>query len=227
MAQPGYRHRILVIDRSGSIADILSGQQSGMREFFGSEAGVPGKATYSLWDFDHEIRCLHSFAAMEEVRGYQIEPRGTTAMYDAIGLAVAAERARIAGMEKGAQPEDVTVIVSSDGLNNVSDQLHNATRLNALLAAVQAGGGARWNPWRVLYMGCNQDAIKEGGYIGTRYGMTVNTVSTDDGQRNAWKMSADYLRRAPVAAAAAGGYEVTPEERSLGESAETNDAPAG
>jgi hypothetical protein len=120
VTQPGYRHRIIIMDRSGSIADILAGQQSGLREFFGSEARVPGKATFSLWDFDTEIRCVHSLAPLDTVRGYVIEPRGSTAMHDAVGDAVAAEGERIAALPEDARPEDVTVIIASDGMENAS-----------------------------------------------------------------------------------------------------------
>jgi hypothetical protein len=77
--------------------------------------------------------------------------------------------------------------------------------------------------WRVLYMGCNQDALKEGAKIGTRSGLSVNTVSSDTGQRRAWKMSSNYLGRVPVASAAAArgqSTDLSPEERSLGESGE-------
>jgi hypothetical protein len=218
MTQQGYRHRILILDRSWSINSILKGQQSGLDEFFGSEASVPGKATYSLWDFDDEIRCFASFAALDEVRGYRIKPRGQTAMLDAIGDAVEAEGNVLARTPEGERPEDVTVIISSDGLENASIR-HTASQVEEMLRDQQDV-----YHWRVIYMGCNQDALKEGEKIGTRRGQTVNTVSTDDGQYRSWKMSASYLSRVPVAAAAGSAdLDFTPEERSLGESAEGDD----
>jgi hypothetical protein len=220
MTQQGYRHRILILDRSWSINSILKGQQSGLDEFFGSEASVPGKATYSLWDFDDEIRCFASFAALDEVRGYRIKPRGQTAMLDAIGDAVEAEGNVLARTPEGERPEDVTVIISSDGEENASTR-HTAAQVEEMLRDQQDV-----YKWRVIYMGCNQDALKEGAKIGTRRGQTVNTVSTDDGQYRSWKMSASYLSRVPVAAAAGSAdLDFTPEERSLGESAEGDDTP--
>jgi hypothetical protein len=213
VTQPGYRHRIIVMDRSGSINDILEGQQSGLSEFFGSEGQVPGDATYSLWDFDTRIRCVHSFASLNEVKDYKIEPRGGTAMYDAVGDAVNAEGAKLAGLPEDKRPEDVTVIVASDGLEN-SSQRWTGTEVKNLLAVQQDT-----YKWRVIYMGCNQDAFKEGEKIGTRRGLTVNTVSSDAGSRNSWKMSANYLSRVPVASAAAPDSLVfSDKERALGES---------
>lgn len=225
MTQQGYRHRLLVVDRSGSIKNILEGQQSGLTdEFFPSEEKVEGKATYSLWDFDSEIRCLYSFASLSKVRGYKIEPRGMTAMLAAIGTAVSAERAWIAGLPQAKRPEDVTVIISSDGLEN-SWQQWSAAEVKELLETVQQdpqGKEPAHVKWRVLFMGCNQDAVKEGERIGTRGGLTVNTVSTNEGSRNAWRGMSNYITSAPVASASAGGYVMDHESRLIAENKVTD-----
>jgi hypothetical protein len=215
VTQQGYRHRILVIDRSGSIQHILGGQQSGLSEFFGSEAKVPGRATFSVWDFDDEVRCIGGFAPLEEVRGYRIKPRNMTALYDAIGTALVREGELLAALPEDKRPEDVTMIISTDGLENASQQYTSAS-VRALLEEQRARYG-----WRVLYMGANQDAFAEGEKFGATRGMTVNSVGTDAGSRNSWKMSADYLSRVPVASAAAvGSLDLTDDERVLGESGE-------
>lgn len=212
MTQPGYRHRIIVMDRSGSIADILAGQQSGLREFFRSEGQVPGKATYSLWDFDTEIRCRASLAPLDTVMSYVIEPRGGTAMYDAVGDAVSAEGEKLAALPEAERPEDVTVIIASDGLENRS-QRRSGPEVRQMLGRQQDAYG-----WRVIYMGTNQDAFAEGAKIGTRASLSVNYVNSDTGSQNAWAAASSMLSRAPVAMASAGGYEFNEDERNLGES---------
>jgi hypothetical protein len=196
VTQPGYRHRIIIMDRSGSIADILAGQQSGLREFFGSEAQVPGDATFSLWDFDTEIRCLHSLAPLDTVKGYVIEPRGNTA----IGDAVSAEGERLAALPEDARPEDVTVIIASDGLENASRR-RAGPEVKAMLDHQQDAYG-----WRVIYMGTNQDAFAEGAKLGARANLTVNYANSNTGSHNSWAATSDLLSRAPVAMAAPGGY---------------------
>jgi hypothetical protein len=217
MTQPGYRHRILVVDRSGSISNVLTGQQSGLEEFFMSESRVPGKATYSLWDFDSEIRCVHSFASLEDVRGYRIEPRDMTALYDAAGDAVETEGRQLAAVPEDQRPEDVVVIISSDGQEN-SSRRRTGGEVKKLLELQQDT-----YKWRVLYLGFGAAAFAEGAKIGTRPGLTVNSVNSDTGAQNAWQMSSDYLARVPVASAAAAAgqpADLTDEERALGESGE-------
>lgn len=213
MTQPGYRHRIIIMDRSGSIGSILAGQQGGLKEFFGSEALVPGRATYSLWDFDTEIRCLHSLAPLDTVTGYVIEPRGGTAMNDAVGDAVSAEGEKLAALAEDGRPEDVTVIIASDGEEN-SSRRRTGPEVKAMLDHQQDAYG-----WRVIYMGTNQDAFAEGAKLGARQDLTVNYASTNTGSLNSWTATAGLLSRAPVAAAAAGGYEYSTAERDLAESA--------
>jgi hypothetical protein len=218
----GYRHRVIVQDRSGSMNDILEGAQAGLEEFIAGEAVLPGSVTISLWDFDTEVRCVHSFAPPAEVRGYQIRPRGGTNMYDAVMLAVRGEGSKLAGMAEWERPEDVTVLIASDGRHNTTVE-HDGPEVKALLSQQQETYG-----WRVLYMGCGQDAFDEGERMGTRGGLSVNTVRSNAGQRSAWKMSSDYLDRVPVASAAGAmgqSTDLSPEERSLGESGE-EEAPA-
>lgn len=215
MTQAGYRHRIIVQDRSGSMEKILDGAQDGLDEFLAGEAKAPGKVTVSLWDFDTEIRCVASFRPPDEAAGYLIVPRYGTDLYGAVGRAVTEEGVILAALPEDERPEDITVLIASDGDHNTTVE-YTGDQVKALLDRQQDEFS-----WRVLYMGCNQDALKEGAAIGTRGGLTVNTVGSSTGQRNAWKMSSDYLDRVPVAAAATmDSYDLTDEERSLGESGE-------
>jgi hypothetical protein len=213
VTQPGYRHRIIVMDRSGSIESILAGQQSGLGEFFASEEKVPGKATFSLWDFNADIRCRASLAPLDTVRTYVIEPHGGTAMHDAVGDAVAAEGEKLAALPEGERPEDVTVIIASDGLEN-SSQRRTGPEVKAMLDHQQDAYG-----WRVIYMGTNQDAFAEGARFGARGDLTVNYANGNTGSANARPGAAAMLSRAPVAMASAGGYEFSEDERNIAESA--------
>lgn len=214
MTQPGYRHRIIVMDRSGSIRSILAGQQSGLEEFLKSERGLPGKLTVSLWDFDEEIRCMYSFATADDALTYRIEPRGMTAMYDAIGDAVEEEGRRLSLMAEGERPEDVTVVIASDGLENASAR-RDGGAVKEMLDRQQKAYG-----WRVIYMGTNQDAIREGAKMGVTMDMAVNYSASSTGSQNSWASSASLLRRAPVAMASPAGYAFNEEERALAESEE-------
>jgi hypothetical protein len=215
MTQAGYRHRIIIQDRSGSMGDdddFLAGAQRGLEEFLRGAAKAPGRVTVSLWDFDTEIRCVHSFVPPEHA-AYRIQPRGGTNLYGAVGQAVTTEGEALAALPEGERPEDVTVLVASDGKHNTTMDWTGA-RVKALLERQQGEYS-----WRVLYMGCGTEAFNEGERIGTHGGLTVNTAHSGAGQQAAWKMSGNYLDRVPVASAATmDSYVLSDEERALGES---------
>lgn len=220
MTQAGYRHRILVIDHSASIKTIVAGQQSGLRELIDSEAALPGTVTFSLWQFDDEIECVHSFAAADQVRDYLIVPHGMTAMYDAIADAVIAEGVALAALAEDERPEDVTVLIASDGLENASKRF-TGTEVAELLR-VQKDDYS----WRVLYMGTNQDALKEGEKFGVVNDSSLDYHASDAGSANAWKMSAHLMSRAPVASAAPGGQGFSYNEAERAVAASDEDSPS-
>jgi hypothetical protein len=200
---------------------IITGAQAGLREFFSNEAALPGEVTLSLWDFDNpgNIRCLHSFARPAEAASYIIEPRGMTALYDAIAEVVAAEGAKLAALSEDERPEDVTVIIASDGEENQSAKYpkpHGGPLVKAMLDHQQEVYG-----WRVLYLGTNQDALAESAAIGVAGGSTLSYVNTSTSTQNSWGATNDLLTRAPVAAAVPGGqgFVYSRMERQKGESA--------
>jgi hypothetical protein len=213
MTQSGYRHRILIVDRSGSMEDILAGMQSGYREFIQSErAATPdyGKLTISLWDFDDEICRRHAFAAVDDVAGYVLEPRGKTALYDAQADAIDREGEDLARLPEDQRPEDVTVLTITDGLNNVSRR-HTAATVKAKITHQETVYG-----WRFLLIGTNIDVAAEAAATGVHHGQSLSYATSSAGSQGAWRASASYLLRAPVAAAAsAGSLSFTDEERQL------------
>lgn len=219
MTDSAYRHRILIVDKSGSIASILAGQQEGLGEFWNSEATVEGKATYSVWEFDDRVRNVCSFAPLAVARDYEIVPGGTTALYDAICTAFKEEGGVLERMPEQVRPADVTVVICTDGLNNSSARyikrdVRDAVRLQR-----------ETYKWRIIYMGTNQNAVEQATDIGVSRGMTLNYAASDYGSVNTWSATSDLLRNTPVAAAApqGQGYVFTEEQRERGESAESPD----
>lgn len=219
MTRANYRHRIIIQDRSGSMGDsakILAGAQEGLDEFLAGETDPhrTDKVTVSLWDFDTEIRCVASFEEPEAIAdlGYRIEPRGGTNLYGAVGQAVTEEGIILGALPEDQRPADVVVLIASDGKHNSTTDW-TGERTRTLLKQQQDDYA-----WRVIYMGCGEEAFREGDRMGTHRGLTVNSVS----MRSGYKMSSDYLSRVPYAAAAAsaGGLEaldLTEEERAVGE----------
>lgn len=197
MTNPRYQHNILIIDRSGSIESILDGMQDGLREFLGSrgelhfsQGGELEDITASLWQFDDKIDCAGSFQPVTSFTGYRILPRGMTALYDAVGMAVTSEGEQLAALPEDRRPGQVIVIIASDGRENRSREW-TGPRVRELLERQQRDYG-----WQVIYLGTNQDAFAESHAMGVAtHDSVLDYSSTSHGARNAWAGTAGAVKR--------------------------------
>ncbi len=196
MTQAGYRHRIIIRDRSFSVRSygLTEGFQSGYDEFVASEAALPGRVTFSVWDFDDEILNPVSFGTPESAAGLKIVPRGNTALFDAVGRAVVTEGEKLAAVPEDERPEDVTLIITTDGEENCSQE-YRGPQVAELLKRQQEGYS-----WRVLFNGpAGIDVFAQAGSVGVGKGSSLSYALSAAGAAGNYRASANLLRRAPVA----------------------------
>jgi hypothetical protein len=103
------------------------------------------------------------------------EPRGSTPLYDAIGLLVERVDAHVAG---GGHDADQVVIVLTDGLENSSRKFEQKQIFTTIADRRERG-------WTFVFLGANQDSYAAGGAMGVAVGNTANWDSTADGTRHA------------------------------------------
>jgi hypothetical protein len=92
MPNPELTHITLILDRSGSMSSILDQAIDGFNTCITEQRGLPGAATLTLVQFDDEVELVHRAVDLPTVPPLTPEtfvPRGPTALYDAIGRAVA------------------------------------------------------------------------------------------------------------------------------------------
>lgn len=204
MTQPGYRHRVVIFDRSGSMAKIKAGMESGFSEFIQGEVKrlpANGKLTFSLWDFDDEIRRVRTFTAAEAVAGYRLEPRGMTALYDAEGTAIEQEGRDLAAMPEEERPEDVTVLVVTDGRDNRSRR-YTAASINEAITHQQ-----QKYAWRFILLGTSYDVAVEAEATGVSIARSLSYGNSAAGAKGMWASVSSYLARVPVTSAASQAAE--------------------
>ena len=83
MTDPNYTAMLLVIDRSGSMAGIRDDMVGGLTTMLAEQAVEPGLLTVDIVTFDTEIEIQCSLADPKDVT-VTLEPRGRTALFDAI-----------------------------------------------------------------------------------------------------------------------------------------------
>lgn len=158
-----YTHIIMVLDRSGSMNSGKNDTIGGVNTFVEQQAAQPGRCTFTLAQFDHEHEVLYSFAPIADVvprSATNYQPRGNTALLDAIGRTVVAEGEKLAALPESDRPGLVVVVVVTDGEENASEDW-TLDRARALLEGQQ-----RDYNWQVTFLGASLDVAAQSSQLG-------------------------------------------------------------
>ena len=146
---------LLVIDRSGSMSTIRDDMVGGLTELLRNQAAEPGRATVDVVLFDDRIETT-------VVVRIEVEPRGRTALHDALGRSIDAFGARLAALNEADRPGTVIVVVATDGRENASREF-TGEQVRAMVERQQ-----HEYAWDFVFLGANQDAVTTGGALGFR-----------------------------------------------------------
>ena len=152
MADTDYTALLIVLDRSGSMSSIRDDMVGGLERMLQEQAAQPGMLTVDIVTFDDQIEHTHVSAAPEEVR-IELQPRGGTALYDAVGIAVNGFHERLSALPEHARPAMVQVIVVTDGHENQSRE-YTAATIRALIEQRR-----KQSSWDFVFLGADQDAV--------------------------------------------------------------------
>lgn len=117
-----YTHLTLVVDRSGSMITIREDAEGGVNALIAAQAVLPGAITLTLVEFDHSIDTAldHVLLNAADLPKYHLQPRGSTALFDAIGHAITQTGTWLAGLDEADRPGKVIFAVMTDGEENSS-----------------------------------------------------------------------------------------------------------
>lgn len=158
----------LVIDRSGSMSSVLDDAQGGVNAFLAEQARQPGDALLTLVQFDTEYEFIHRGVPIRQVPPYELRPRGSTALLDAVGRAVNETGERLAKMAEADRPGLVVFVVLTDGQENSSHEFTKA-EIKKMIEHQQSV----YN-WQFTFLGANQDAFAEAGGMGIQAAGVAN-----------------------------------------------------
>jgi len=173
-------HIHCVLDRSGSMANIIDDSIGGLNAFLDDQRDLPDDATISIAFFDHEYEMYIEMMDIKEVKNLtrkDWQPRGTTALNDAIGKSVNDLKTKFAklGNEK---PDKVLICVVTDGHENSSREF-KPEMVKKLITDCENNDN-----WAFVYLAANQDAFAVGSSLGFSGGNTINYMATADGVTN-------------------------------------------
>lgn len=173
-ASPKSTEIVLLLDRSGSMEPLRAATIRGVNEFLDGQRGASDEAFISIYQFDHEFSAVYEAApaaSAPPITEGNYQPRGSTALLDAIGETVERTRLRVDCCDDDPR---VVLAIMTDGLENASRRFGRRA-VERLLGACERQG------WQILFLGANMDAIAEGQRIGVPRAKSASFVASPAG----------------------------------------------
>lgn len=188
MVNQDYTHLALVIDRSGSMQSIKSDMEGAIQNLLDEQAKLPGKliVDVTLFDTKLEFPVVGETPDKIETAGL-IDPRGMTALFDAIGVTTAKLGERLAQLDETERPGHVLVATVTDGHENSSREF-DASAVKALIKTQTDEFS-----WDFIFLGANIDAAAVGATFGLAEAQTMNYTADATGSGLAGAAMSGYV----------------------------------
>lgn len=156
----GKSELVLVVDRSGSMAACREEMEGSFRTFLKKQQSEPGECVVTYFQFDDQFEKVFESQPLAKVEEIRIEPRGLTALVDAIGRSVHEVGQRLAAMPEPERPGQVIFVIITDGMENHSRE-YTAEKVKEMVQHQEEKYA-----WRFLFLGANMDAVETGRKFG-------------------------------------------------------------
>lgn len=189
MTNPDVKLIAALLDRSGSMQGIAADMRGGFDSFIARERAQPGTTLVTLAQFDDRYEVAYENLPIDQVGPLTLEPRGRTALLDAIGRFVTDVGSALAALPEDQRPGDVTVVVLTDGHENASHEW-SMEAVRALIA--QQEGQYSWD---FVFLGANMDAVDVGVALGFAGGKSLTYDADGGAVAGAWDAVSGYTAR--------------------------------
>lgn len=168
-----YTHITFVVDRSGSMAGTAKDAQDGINSLLTDQFSQGDRLTVTLVEFDDTIDTVKRMTAVPF--DYQLKPRGSTALLDAVGSEIVQTGIDLSKIKKSLRPERVLFVIVTDGYENASKE-YNKSMVSKSIAHQREV----YN-WEFSFIGAGESA-----WYGQEIGVWNNTtyVNTSSGVSN-------------------------------------------
>jgi hypothetical protein len=181
------------------MASIDEATVAGVNRFIEEQKQVPGTATLKLVQFDDVYEEVFDTAIAEAPKltlsktpgpGQKTyEPRGSTALLDAVGRTITELGRGLAAISEDERPFKVIVVIMTDGLENAS-KVFTAPQVLDLI--VEQRDVYKWD---FVYLGANQDAIATAASMGIAAPSAMNYSPIAPATANAISATSAAVRR--------------------------------
>jgi hypothetical protein len=178
-----------VLDESGSMGSIAQSAREGFNEYLQEQLKGEGQTWWTLTTFNSRPWTRFAVIPGEEVRplGNDYSPNGMTALYDAVGRSVTKTRAFLDSLKPDDRPEDIIVVILTDGMENASRRW-NLSAVAGLITDAEDDG------WQFVFLGANLDSQSVARHMGMRKAAVVDWKSEEASHKRAMWEASDASR---------------------------------
>ena len=177
----------IILDRSGSMSSVKDDTIGGFNNFLGEQQKVEGEAVLSLIQFDDQYETVYLDKAINsatKLTEETFQPRGMTALFDAVGRTINSVGNRLAATSEAERPDKVLFVIMTDGFENSSREF-NAAKISEMITHQRNA-----YKWEFMFIGANQDAVLSAQEIGIPAAAALTYAANEEGTRAAYSMMA-------------------------------------
>jgi len=164
----------------------------GFNSFLNDQRNEVGTATVTLCEFNDDVKLIYQsypIAEAPKLDETTYTPGGRTALHDAIHRAVTETADDIKHLDAADRPNNVMVVVLTDGKENASETHQERVR-------EQVNVRREEHDWEFLFIGANQDAALTAESMGIDADKSLNMAQSGDGAQAAYESTSEQVRQA-------------------------------
>ncbi len=176
--KPTKTNVIFILDESGSMSSTASDVRGGFNTYVEKLKGDGNTYTLTAIKFGTNVRPLFANLPLDQVPVLTHEnymPLDSTALYDAIGHALATANKEWGTEAKPYGEDPVICIIMTDGFENASREFGKDAIVSKIKQREEAGN------WTFVYMGADQDAWAIASQLGFAQGNVMSYASAATG----------------------------------------------
>ena len=179
MKQEKLTEIVCIIDRSGSMGSIRDDAIGSFNTFLKDQQSLSGEALMTIVLFDDQYEIMHNGTRIGYVPPLTTKtyvPRGSTALFDAIGRTINDVKSRISRTEDQRKiPDNVIVAILTDGEENASTEF-NLSQIESMIK-----NQIKKDQWNFVYLSADPKAFEDAGKIGIARNNVVRFEADSEG----------------------------------------------
>lgn len=173
----------IILDRSGSMESVKTDTIGGFNSFLSEQQKVEGEASISLVQFDDQYEVVYldkDINSADKLTEATFQPRGMTALYDAVGRTINSVGQRLADLPENERPDKIVFVILTDGFENSSKEF-SAAKIGEMIKHQRD-----IYKWEFMFIGANQDAVLSAQEIGISANAALTYAANAEGTQEAF-----------------------------------------